>query len=157
MYIGLTQRQIVKIGKSTAKHALKVTYKLMWKQRTDAMKAAGRTLTGYLRRAGMAHGVALVQPITGVGTVTDAINKLHMEAVEAVEEGRVAAPQETRRYNPGLPLVGTVLWEEPRGAIGIGVQDEFRRGGREDLSRRSRYTGQNRSIQLRRTPRADCR
>jgi hypothetical protein len=102
----------------------------------------------------MVHGVAPVQPITSVGTVTDAVDKLRMEAVEAIEEGRVAAPQETRRYNPGLPLgtvskkresrrpkrrearrynpglpLGTVLWEEPHGAIGIGVQDEFRRGG----------------------------
>lgn len=33
--IGLSQKQIERIGKDTAMHALKVTYKLMWKQRTD--------------------------------------------------------------------------------------------------------------------------
>jgi hypothetical protein len=87
MYMGLTQRQIEKIGKSTANHALEITHRPMWKQRTDAMKAAGRTLTAYLRRAGMPHGVAPVHPITNVRTVTDAINKLRMDAVEAIEEG----------------------------------------------------------------------
>jgi hypothetical protein len=126
--IGLSQRQIESIGKSTAMHSLKVTYKLMWKQRTEAMNAQGRTLTGYLRRAGMVHGVAPVQPITSLGTVADAVNKLRMEAVEAEEEGRVATPQATRRYSPGMPI-GTVLWEEPHGAMGIGMQDKFRRGG----------------------------
>jgi hypothetical protein len=76
----------------------------------------------------MVLGVAPVQTPTNANTITDAVNKLHMEAVEAAEDGRAPTPQATRKYSPGL-LVGTVLWEEPHGAMGIGVHDEFRGGG----------------------------
>ena len=88
----------------------------------------GRTLRGYLRRAGMVHGVAPLQTPTNASTVTDAVNKLRMEAVEAAGNERAPTTQGTRKYSPSLP-VGTVLWEEPHGAMGIGAHDEFRGGG----------------------------
>jgi hypothetical protein len=140
--IGLSQRQIERIGKDTAMHALKVTYKLMWKQRTEAMAMQGRPLRGYLRRAGMIHGVAPVQTPTNASMVIDAVNKLRMEAVEAAGNERAPTTQGARKCSPGLPR-GTVLWEEPHGAMGIGAHDEFR-GGRG--TRRSRYTSQGRPV-----------
>jgi hypothetical protein len=140
--IGLSHRQIETIGKDTARHALRVTHKIMWKQRTEAMTMQGRTLGGYLRRAGMIHGIAPVWTTTNENTVTDAVNKLRMEAVEAAENGRAPTTQETRKYSPGLPI-GTVLWEEPHGAMGVGIRDEFRgggaRGGAETRVKAGRY------------------
>jgi hypothetical protein len=126
--IGLSQRQIERIGKETAMHALKVTIKLMWKPRVAAMEEQGRTLQGYLRRAGMVHGVAPTQTPTNANTVTEAVNKLRTEAVEATANERAPTTQGTRKYSPSLPI-GTVLWEEPHGAMGIVAHDEFRRGG----------------------------
>jgi hypothetical protein len=58
-HIGLTETQIESIGKETAHHALHTTYNLMWKVRNAAMEGTGRTLAGYLRRAGKVSGVVL--------------------------------------------------------------------------------------------------
>ena len=76
------------------------------------MTMQGRTLRGYLRRAGMVHGVAPLQTPTSANTVTDAVNKLHIEAVEATGNERAPTAQGTRKYSPSLPI-GTVLWDEP--------------------------------------------
>jgi hypothetical protein len=78
----------------------------------------------------MVHGVAPLQTPTNANTATDAVNKLRMEAVEAAGNERAPTTQGTRKYSPSLP-VGTVLWEEPHGAMGIGAHDEFRGGGHE--------------------------
>jgi hypothetical protein len=48
LHMGLTETQVERIGKETANHALQVTYNLMWKVRNAAMKATGRTMSGYL-------------------------------------------------------------------------------------------------------------
>ena len=56
-HIGLKETKIESIGKETAHHALHTTYNLMWKVRNAAMEATGRTLAGYLRRAGKVSGV----------------------------------------------------------------------------------------------------
>jgi hypothetical protein len=89
-----------------------------------------------------AHGVAPVQTPTNASVVIDAVNKLRMEAVEAAGNERAPTTQGARKCSPGLPR-GTVLWEEPHGAMGIGAHDEFR-GGRG--TRRSRYTSQGRPV-----------
>ena len=109
------------------------------------MTMQGRTLRGYLRRAGMIHGVAPVQTPTNASTVTDAVNKLRMEAVEAAGNERAPTTQGTRKYSPRLP-VGTVLWEEPHGDTEPWESEHMTNSEGEGGTRRSRYASQGRQV-----------
>ena len=118
LHMGLTANQVERIGRDTAAHALRVTYNLMWKVRNAAMKAEGRTLAGYLRRAGKVKGVAPDRPHGVTGTTSEAIQRMRMKALEAVQEGRPLKRQGERTYPNG-----TVLWIEPTSQKGVGVYD----------------------------------
>jgi hypothetical protein len=110
-HIGLTETQIESIGKETTHHALLTTYNLMWKVCNAAKESTGRTLAGYLRRAGKVSGVVVDKPPSvATSTIADAVHRLRVEAAAAANEGRATVRQGMRTYP-----IGTVLWLESYG------------------------------------------
>jgi hypothetical protein len=135
LHMGLTANQVERIGKDTATHALKAAYNLMWKVRNAAMHATGRTLSGYLRRAGKVRGVAPDRPHAVTGTANEAVQRVRMEALDAVQEGRAIVRQGERTYPNG-----TVLWIEPKGnRNGLGAYDGGPDDGAEVTTKAGRY------------------
>ena len=77
-----------------------------------------------LRGAGKVRGVAPDRPHAVTGTSNEAVQRMRMEALDAVQEGRAIERQGERTYP-----IGTVLWIEPKGnRNGLGAYD----GGPDD-------------------------
>jgi hypothetical protein len=110
--IGLTERQVETLGKETAKHAVRITHTSMWKLRTVAMRAAGRTLRDCLRSAGKVLGVLAAKPVVTTVSAAQAWEGLRARAVDA----QVAGGSDTHRQGEHNYPVGTIMWDEPAGA-----------------------------------------
>ena len=100
LHMGLTANQVERIGRDTAAHALRVTYNLMWKVRNAAMKATGRTLAGYLRRAGKVRGVAPDRTHGVTGTTNEAIQRMRMKALDRSSPRRKDSRAARRAHVP---------------------------------------------------------
>jgi hypothetical protein len=110
--IGLSTKQVEQLGKETARHAVRITHVSMWKLRTEAMKAGGRTLRDCLRSAGKVHGVSAAKPVVTTVNAAQAWEELRARAADA----RAADESDTHRQGELNYPVGTIMWDEPAGA-----------------------------------------
>jgi hypothetical protein len=108
--LGVPSRLLAKLAKDTVHHCQRVTYKLMWKVRTDHMKAAGRALAGCLRAAGKVAGVAPTDASPVYASTAHAIEQLTLESDNVTGATGLMARRAT------CFKVGTPLWMEPTGA-----------------------------------------
>lgn len=115
--LGVPSRLLAKLAKDTVHHCQRVTYKLMWKVRTDHMKAAGRTLAGCLRAAGKVAGVAPADVSPVYASTAHAIGQLTLESdnVTGATGPRTSSTGPVAR-RASCFKVGTPLWMEPTGA-----------------------------------------